>query len=58
MDWKNDEILKTLIEKGKQSGSLTFDEVNQALPGRRRRTGSPSPTITEFLDQRWYQPDR
>jgi RNA polymerase primary sigma factor len=32
MDWKNDEVLKTLIEKGKQSGSLTFDEVNAALP--------------------------
>jgi RNA polymerase primary sigma factor len=32
MDWKNDEVLNTLIEKGKQTGSLTFDEVNQALP--------------------------
>ena len=32
MDWKNDEILKTLVEKGKQTGSLTFDEVNTALP--------------------------
>jgi RNA polymerase primary sigma factor len=32
MDWKNDEILKGLIEKGKQTGSLTFDEVNTALP--------------------------
>ncbi|MBN9122000.1 MAG: RNA polymerase sigma factor RpoD [Planctomycetes bacterium] len=32
MDWKNDEVLKTLIEKGKQSGSLTYDEVNTALP--------------------------
>ncbi len=32
MDWKNDEVLKTLIEKGKQTGSLTFDEVNAALP--------------------------
>ncbi|HJZ58561.1 MAG TPA: RNA polymerase sigma factor RpoD [Gemmataceae bacterium] len=32
MDWKNDEVLKVLIEKGKQSGSLTFDEVNAALP--------------------------
>src|SRR6476659_8940128 len=32
MDWKNDEVLKTLLEKGKQTGSLTFDEVNAALP--------------------------
>ena len=32
MDWKKDEILRGLIERGKQSGSLTFDEVNQALP--------------------------
>ena len=32
MSWKADEILKALIEKGKQSGSLTFDEVNLALP--------------------------
>jgi RNA polymerase primary sigma factor len=32
MDWKSDEVLKTLIEKGKQSGSLTYDEVNTALP--------------------------
>jgi RNA polymerase primary sigma factor len=32
MEWKNDEVLKALIEKGKQTGSLTFDEVNLALP--------------------------
>jgi RNA polymerase primary sigma factor len=32
MDWKNDEVLKGLIEKAKQTGSLTFDEVNAALP--------------------------
>ena len=32
MDWKNDEVLKTLIEKAKQTGSLTYDEVNAALP--------------------------
>jgi RNA polymerase primary sigma factor len=32
MDWKNDEAIKALIEKGKQSGSLTYDEVNTALP--------------------------
>jgi RNA polymerase primary sigma factor len=32
MDWKNDEVLKNLIEKAKQTGTLTFDEVNAALP--------------------------
>jgi RNA polymerase primary sigma factor len=32
MDWKNDEVLKTLIEKGKESGSLTYDDLNAALP--------------------------
>ena len=32
MDWKNDDTLRALIERGKQTGSLTFDEVNQALP--------------------------
>jgi RNA polymerase primary sigma factor len=49
MDWKNDEVLKTLFEKGKQTGSLTFDEVNQALP----ELAEPDrlAEITEFLDQ-------
>ena len=33
MDWKNDDALRALIERAKQTGgSLTFDEVNQALP--------------------------
>ena len=32
MDTKIDDALKLLIDKGKQSGSLTYDEVNQALP--------------------------
>ena len=32
MDWKNDETVKALVEKGKQSGSLTYDELNAALP--------------------------
>ncbi len=32
MDWKTDEVFTNLIEKGKQSGSLTYDEVNQAIP--------------------------
>jgi RNA polymerase primary sigma factor len=47
MDWKNDEVLKALLEKGKQTGSLTFDEVNQALP----ELSEPDrlAEITEFL---------
>ena len=32
MDWKADDTFKALIEKGKLTGSLTYDEVNQALP--------------------------
>src|SRR5437763_3269380 len=32
MDWQNDEAVKALIEKGKESGSLTYDELNAALP--------------------------
>ena len=32
MDWKTDEALKALIEKGKESGSLTYEELNAALP--------------------------
>jgi RNA polymerase primary sigma factor len=32
MDWKNDEVVKALIEKAKQTGTLTYDEVTQALP--------------------------
>ena len=32
MDLKADDLLKALVEKGKQTGSLTYDEVNQALP--------------------------
>ena len=49
MDWKSDEALKALIEKGKQSGSLTYDEVNQALP----ETSEPDrlPDLLELLEQ-------
>ena len=50
MDWKNDEVLKTLIEKGKESGSLTYDDLNAALP-----EGAPDPDrlqdILELLDK-------
>jgi RNA polymerase primary sigma factor len=53
MDWKNDESLKALIEKGKQTGSLTFDEVNQALP----ELSEPDrlAEIQELLDQAGIQ---
>jgi RNA polymerase primary sigma factor len=32
MDWQNDEAVKALIEKGKDTGSLTYDELATALP--------------------------
>ena len=32
MEKTTDDLLKALVERGKQSGSLTFDEVNTALP--------------------------
>jgi RNA polymerase primary sigma factor len=49
MDLKSDEVLKALIEKGKQTGSLTYDEVNQALP----ESSDPErlPEILELLEQ-------
>jgi RNA polymerase primary sigma factor len=49
MDWKNDEVLKNLFEKGKQTGSLTFDEVNLALP--ELAESDRLAEIIEFLDQ-------
>ncbi len=54
MEWKNDEVLKTLLEKGKQTGSLTFEEVNAALP----ELAEPDrlAELTEFLlDQHGIQ---
>ncbi|MGL6074080.1 MAG: RNA polymerase sigma factor RpoD [Fimbriiglobus sp.] len=47
MDQKIDDILKILIEKGKQTGSLTYDEVNQALP----EGTSDSDRLAEILEQ-------
>ena len=49
MAWKTDETLKALIEKGKQSGSLTYDEVNAALP----ESAEPDrlPDLLELLEQ-------
>ena len=49
MDWKNDEVLKALVAKGKQTGSLTYDEVNLALPD----SSDPErlPEILELLEQ-------
>src|SRR5205823_3940450 len=50
MDWKNDEVLKTLIEKGKEGGSLTYDDLNAALP---EGTSDPDrlQDILELLDK-------
>ncbi len=51
MDLKTtDDVLKTLIEKGKQSGSLTFDEVNLALPEGTAESGKLE-DILEQLEQ-------
>lgn len=50
MDWKSDEVVKNLIEKGKESGSLTYDDLNAALP-----EGASDPDrlqdILELLDK-------
>src|SRR5262245_20420147 len=50
MDWKNDETVKALVERGKQTGSLTYDELNAALP---EGTSDPDrlQDILELLDQ-------
>ncbi len=45
-----EDILKALIEKGKQSGSLTFDEVNLALPEGTSESGRLE-DILEQLEQ-------
>ena len=50
MDWKNDEVFKLLIEKGKLNGSLTYDEVNQALP-EGTSDGDRLAEILEYLEQ-------
>ncbi len=50
MDWKNDEVFKLLIEKGKQNGSLTYDEVNLALP-EGTSDGDRLAEILEYLEQ-------
>jgi RNA polymerase primary sigma factor len=47
MDQKIDDVLKMLIEKGKQTGSLTYDEVNQALP----EGTSDGDRLAEILEQ-------
>ncbi len=54
MDWKNDEALKALIEKGKESGSLTYDELNRALP----EGADPDrlPELLELLEQNGITP--
>jgi RNA polymerase primary sigma factor len=54
MDWKNDEVVKNLIEKGKETGSLTYDDLNAALP-----EGASDPDrlqdILELLDKSGIQ---
>jgi RNA polymerase primary sigma factor len=45
MDWKNDETLLALLKRGKETGSLTYDEVNAALP-----EGSPGVPESDRLE--------
>jgi RNA polymerase primary sigma factor len=45
MDWKTDETLVALLKRGKETGSLTYDEVNAALP-----EGSPGVPESDRLE--------
>jgi len=45
MDWKNDETLQDLLKRGKETGSLTYDKVNAALP-----EGSPGVPESDRLE--------
>ena len=45
MDWKTDETLLALLKRGKDTGSLTYDEVNAALP-----EGSPGVPESDRLE--------
>ena len=45
MDWKTDETLLALLKRGKETGSLTYDEVNGALP-----EGSPGVPESDRLE--------
>ena len=45
MDWKTDETLLALLKRGKETGSLTYDEVNAALP-----EGSPGVPESDRLE--------
>ena len=45
MDWKTDETLLALLKRGKETGSLTYDEVNSALP-----EGSPGVPESDRLE--------
>jgi RNA polymerase primary sigma factor len=48
---KNDEkVLKALIEKGKEQGSLTYDEINKALPNEMMSSEMIDDTLMMFDD--------
>ncbi len=48
---KNDQkVLKALIEKGKEQGSLTYDEINEALPNEMMSSEMIDDTLMMFDD--------
>jgi RNA polymerase primary sigma factor len=46
----NQKVLKALIEKGKEQGSLTYDEINQALPNEMMSSEMIDDTLMMFDD--------
>jgi RNA polymerase primary sigma factor len=46
----NQRVLKALIEKGKEQGSLTYDEINQALPNEMMSSEMIDDTLMMFDD--------
>jgi RNA polymerase primary sigma factor len=43
-------VLKALIEKGKEQGSLTYDEINKALPNEMMSSEMIDDTLMMFDD--------
>jgi RNA polymerase primary sigma factor len=43
-------VLKALIEKGKEQGSLTYDEINEALPNEMMSSEMIDDTLMMFDD--------
>ncbi|BBO67463.1 RNA polymerase sigma factor RpoD [Desulfosarcina alkanivorans] len=47
---KDEKVLKALIEKGKEQGSLTYDEINKALPSEMMSSEMIDDTLMMFDD--------